>query len=44
MDIEGYARRMLEKMSEEEVKDLLAKRIAEIKNWSHDKAMRWLKL
>ncbi|WP_202320684.1 AIR synthase-related protein [Archaeoglobus neptunius] len=41
MDIEGYARRMLEKMSEDRVKELLAERIAEIKNWDMDRAKRW---
>lgn len=41
MDIEGYARRMLEKMGEDEVKKVLAERIAEIKNWSLERAMRW---
>jgi len=41
MDIEGYARRMLERMSEDEVKSLLAERIAEIKGWSFEKAKRW---
>jgi len=39
MDIEGYARRMLEKMGEDEVKKVLAERIAEIKNWSLERAM-----
>ncbi|MBO8179430.1 MAG: hypothetical protein H0Z19_02975 [Archaeoglobus sp.] len=41
MDIEGYARRMLKRMSEDEVKALLAERIAEIKSWSFEKAKRW---
>ncbi|WP_086976194.1 AIR synthase-related protein [Archaeoglobus fulgidus] len=41
MDIEGYARRMLEKMGEDEVKKVLAERIAEIKNWSLERTMRW---
>lgn len=41
MDIEGYARRMLERMSEDEVRALLAERIAEIKGWSLEKAKRW---
>lgn len=41
MDIEGYARRMLEKMDEVKVKKLLAERIAEIKGWEIDKAEKW---
>ncbi|WP_456330415.1 AIR synthase-related protein [Archaeoglobus sp.] len=41
MDIEGYARRMLERMNEDEVKALLAERIAEIKGWSLEKAKHW---
>lgn len=41
MDIEGYARRMLEKMDEVKVKKLLAERIAEIKGWGIDKAEKW---
>ncbi|WP_456468172.1 AIR synthase-related protein [Archaeoglobus sp.] len=41
MDIEGYARRMLEKMDEDQVKNLLAERIAEIKNWDIEKAKKW---
>ena len=42
MDIEGFARRELEKgVAEEEVKRRLAERIAEIKNWSMEKASRW---
>jgi len=41
MDIEGYARRMLERMDEKDVKVLLAERIAEIKGWSLERAMRW---
>ena len=42
MDIEGFARRELEKgVAEEEVKRRLAERIAEIKNWSIEKAIRW---
>jgi len=44
MDIEGFARRELEKgVAEEEVKRRLAERIAEIKNWSIEKAIRWAK-
>ncbi len=41
MDIEGYARRMLEKLNEVEVKELLAKRIAEIKGWDVDRSKKW---
>ncbi|WP_290598237.1 MULTISPECIES: AIR synthase-related protein [unclassified Archaeoglobus] len=41
MDIEGYARRMLEKTDETKVKKLLAERIAEIKGWNLEKAERW---
>lgn len=41
MDIEGYARRMLEKMDESQVKNLLAERIAEIKGWDLEKAKKW---
>lgn len=41
MDIEGYARRMLEKMDESQVKNLLAERIAEIKGWGLEKAKKW---
>lgn len=41
MDIEGYARRMLERIGEDEVKALLVERIAEIKGWSLEKAMHW---
>ncbi len=41
MDIEGYARRMLEKMDEERVKELLAERIAEIKGWDIKRSARW---
>jgi len=41
MDIEGYARRMLEKMDDLKVKKLLAERIAEIKGWETDRAEKW---
>lgn len=41
MDLEGYARRMLERTSEESVKKILAERIAEIKGWSFEKALKW---
>ena len=41
MDIEGYARRMLEKLDEVKVKELLAERIAEIKGWDFERAYRW---
>ncbi|AEA47238.1 AIR synthase-related protein [Archaeoglobus veneficus] len=42
MDIEGYARRMLERgIAEDEVRKKLAERIAEIKGWSLEKAAKW---
>ncbi|MFN3383275.1 MAG: AIR synthase-related protein [Archaeoglobaceae archaeon] len=41
MDLEGYARKMLTKMSEAEVEKILAERIVEIKDWSFDKALSW---
>ncbi len=41
VDIEGYARRMLEKKSEDEVRCRLARRIAEIKGWNFDNALEW---
>lgn len=41
MDIEGYARRMLEKMDEVKVKKLLAERISEIKGWDIQRAEKW---
>lgn len=43
MDLEGYARKMLARMSEEEVEKKLAERIAEIKDWSFEKALSWAK-
>ncbi|MEM0202413.1 MAG: AIR synthase-related protein [Archaeoglobaceae archaeon] len=43
MDLEGYARKMLAKKSEEEVEKMLAERIAEIKDWDLDKALSWAK-
>ncbi len=41
MDLEGYARKMLEKLSEDEVKKMLIDRIVEIKGWDEEKARRW---
>ncbi len=41
MDLEGYARKMLEKFGEERAKEELAKRIAEIKDWDMSKALKW---
>ncbi len=41
MDLEGYARRLLERMGEEDVKRLLTDRIVEIKGWSEERAKRW---
>ncbi len=41
MDIEGYARRMLEKLDEVKVKELLAERIAEIKGWDLERCKKW---
>ncbi|MBO8182148.1 MAG: hypothetical protein H0Z28_05060 [Archaeoglobus sp.] len=41
MDLEGFARRMLSRVGEEEVKRLLAERIAEIKGWDADRAAKW---
>ncbi|MEM4279215.1 MAG: AIR synthase-related protein [Archaeoglobaceae archaeon] len=43
MDLEGYAKKMLAKKSEEEVENMLAERIAEIKDWDFDKALSWAK-
>ncbi|MEM4473044.1 MAG: AIR synthase-related protein [Archaeoglobaceae archaeon] len=43
MDLEGYARKMLHKLSEEEVEKKLAERIAEIKDWSIEKSLIWAK-
>ncbi|MEM4457185.1 MAG: AIR synthase-related protein, partial [Archaeoglobaceae archaeon] len=43
MDLEGYAKKMLAKKSEEEVEKMLAERIAEIKDWDFDKALSWAK-
>lgn len=40
MDLEGYARKMLEE-GEEEAKRKLIERIIEIKGWSEDKAAKW---
>ena len=41
MDIEGYARRALEMAGEESVKHKLAERIAEVKGWNLEKAIKW---
>lgn len=41
MDLEGYARKLLAKMSEREVEKVLAERIAEIKNWGVEKSLSW---
>ncbi len=41
MDLEGYARRLLGRMGEEDVKRLLTDRIVEIKGWSEERAKRW---
>ncbi len=41
MDLEGYARRLLGRMGEEDVKRLLTDRIVEIKGWSKERAKRW---
>ncbi len=41
MDLEGYARRLLERLSEEEVREKLVERIVEIKGWDRERAERW---
>ncbi len=41
MDLEGYARKMLEKFGEVKAKEELAKRISEIKGWNLPKALKW---
>ena len=41
MDLEGFARRMLSKLDEREVKSLLTERISEIKGWKPEKAAKW---
>ncbi len=41
MDLEGYARRLLEKLGEDKVKEMLIERIMEIKGWDHERAERW---
>ena len=41
MDLEGYARRLLERLSESEAKEKLVERIVEIKGWDREKAKRW---
>jgi len=43
MDLEGYARRLLQYGSEEEVERRLVERIQEIKGWSKERAERWAK-
>ncbi len=43
MDLEGYARRLLEKLSYEEVERRLIERIVEIKGWDEKRAERWAK-
>ncbi len=41
MDLEGYARRLLERLSEDQVRGMLIERIVEIKGWSYEKAKKW---
>ncbi|AGK61874.1 Hydrogenase maturation factor [Archaeoglobus sulfaticallidus PM70-1] len=41
MDLEGFVRRMIKRMDEDRVKKVLAERIAEIKGWDTDKALKW---
>lgn len=43
MDLEGYARKLLQFQSEEEVEKKLIERICEIKSWNEEKAKRWAK-
>ncbi|MEM2802486.1 MAG: AIR synthase-related protein, partial [Archaeoglobaceae archaeon] len=41
MDLEGYARRLLESGDEEIAKERLIERICEIKGWKREKAEKW---
>ncbi|WP_457550664.1 AIR synthase-related protein [Archaeoglobus sp.] len=41
MDLEGYARKLLEKFDEDKVKEMLIERIIEIKDFEREKAERW---
>jgi hydrogenase expression/formation protein len=41
MDLEGYARRLLERLDEDQVRETLIERIMEIKGWNYDRAKRW---
>ncbi len=41
MDLEGYARRLLEKLSEDKVREMLIERIVEIKGWNYERAKKW---
>ncbi len=43
MDLEGYARKMLERFDEDKVKEMLIERIMEIKDFSYEMAERWAK-
>ena len=41
MDLEGYARRLLEKLNENQVKEMLIERIIEIKGFDWQRAEKW---
>jgi len=41
MDLEGYARRLLEKLNENKVKEMLIERIIEIKGFDRQRAEKW---
>jgi hydrogenase expression/formation protein len=41
MDLEGYARKLLESHSEEDVRRRLVERIVEIKRWDENRAEKW---
>ncbi len=41
MDLEGYARKMIEKFGEERAKEMLIERIIEIKDFDYERAKRW---
>ncbi|WP_456327894.1 AIR synthase-related protein [Archaeoglobus sp.] len=41
MDLEGYARKLLEKFGEDKVREMLIERIMEIKDFDREKAERW---
>lgn len=43
MDLEGYAKRLMQVKSEEEVERELISRIQEIKGWSEERAKKWAK-